>query len=112
MRPARRCCVTGRWARLDRCPSGRELAERIDTDGSADLLTTLAAPLPIEVIAEMLGIPAADRSLLRPWSNKLVKMYELDLDPSRQRGPEFVIRGLNHLPITAQLRYVSLVLEV
>lgn len=43
-----------------------QLAERIDADGSADLLTTLAAPLPIEVIAELLGIPAADRSLLRP----------------------------------------------
>ncbi|MGH3609651.1 MAG: cytochrome P450 [Pseudonocardiaceae bacterium] len=65
-----------------------QLAERIDADGSADLLTTLAAPLPIEVIAELLGIPAADRSLLRPWSNKIVKMYELDLDPSRQRDAE------------------------
>lgn len=65
-----------------------QLAERIDAEGSVDLLTTLAAPLPIEVIAELLGIPPADRSLLRPWSNRIVKMYEIDLDPSRQREAE------------------------
>jgi cytochrome P450 len=65
-----------------------QLAERIDAEGSADLLTTLAAPLPIEVIAELLGIPSADRPLLRPWSNRIVKMYEVDLDPSRQRDAE------------------------
>ncbi|MDQ4103352.1 MAG: cytochrome P450 [Actinomycetota bacterium] len=65
-----------------------QLAERIDAEGSADLLTTLAAPLPIEVIAELLGIPPADRPLLRPWSNRIVKMYEFDLDPSRQRDAE------------------------
>jgi cytochrome P450 len=65
-----------------------QLARRIDADGSADLLTTLAAPLPIEVIAELLGIPAADRHQLRPWSNRIVKMYEIDLDPARQRDAE------------------------
>jgi cytochrome P450 len=65
-----------------------QLARRIDADGAADLLTTLAAPLPIEVIAELLGIPAADRHQLRPWSNRIVKMYEIDLDPARQRDAE------------------------
>ncbi|OLF18367.1 cytochrome P450 [Actinophytocola xanthii] len=57
------------------------LAEAIAADGSADLLTHLAAPLPVEVIAELLGVPAADRPLLQPWSNAIVKMYEYDLAP-------------------------------
>ncbi|MCT2586616.1 cytochrome P450 [Actinophytocola gossypii] len=55
------------------------LAAAIDRDGSADLLTHLAAPLPVEVIAELLGVPAADRPLLQPWSNAIVKMYEYGL---------------------------------
>ena len=35
-------------------------------------------PLPVTVIAELLGIPEADRHLLRPWSRDICLMYELD----------------------------------
>jgi cytochrome P450 len=55
------------------------LAADIEANGSADLLTHLAAPLPVEVIAELLGVPVADRPRLQPWSNAIVKMYEYDL---------------------------------
>jgi cytochrome P450 len=50
--------------------------------GEFDLLTTIAEPLPVTVIAEMLGVPEADRHLLRPWSADICGMYELD--PSEQ----------------------------
>lgn len=43
-----------------------------------DLLEDFAVPLPVTVIAELLGIPEADRDKLRPWSNNIVKMYELN----------------------------------
>ncbi|MGQ0842146.1 cytochrome P450 [Actinokineospora sp.] len=66
-------------ALADRMVSG--MADRIAADGSADLLEHLAAPLPVEVIGELLGVPADDRTLLRPWSNAIVKMYEYDLTP-------------------------------
>ena len=56
--------------------------------GSADLLATVAEPLPVEVIAELLGVPPADRGLLRPWSNMIVKMYEYGLPADRQREAE------------------------
>src|SRR3712207_9238719 len=36
----------------------------------------MAEQLPVAVIAELLGIPHADRPRLRPWSNAIVKMYE------------------------------------
>ncbi|TDV50925.1 cytochrome P450 [Actinophytocola oryzae] len=55
------------------------LADAIKADGSADLLAHVAAPLPVEVIAELLGVPAADRNRLQPWSNAIVKMYEYAL---------------------------------
>ncbi len=46
-------------------------------DGSAvDLLPLYAEPLPVAVIATLLGVPDADRALLRPWSSAIVKLYE------------------------------------
>ena len=65
-----------------------ELCAKIADQGSADLLTHVAAPLPVEVIAELLGVPAADRALLQPWSNAIVKMYEFDLAPEKKEAAE------------------------
>ncbi|HEY3263447.1 MAG TPA: cytochrome P450 [Pseudonocardiaceae bacterium] len=65
-----------------------DLAAPIRHDGEADLLPMLAAPLPIEVIAELLGVPVADRALLQPWSNAIVKMYEYGLTAPRRADAE------------------------
>ncbi len=69
------------WVRSMAGEMVSSMAAAIERDGSADLLSHLAAPLPVEVIAELLGVPAADRSRLQPWSNAIVKMYEYDLAP-------------------------------
>ena len=45
--------------------------------GSADLISHFAEPLPVKVIASLLGFPPADEHLLRPWSQAIVKMYEV-----------------------------------
>ena len=42
-----------------------------------DLIADIAEPLPVTVIAELLGVPEADRGLLRPWSAEICLMYEL-----------------------------------
>ncbi|CAL99478.1 unspecific monooxygenase [Saccharopolyspora erythraea NRRL 2338] len=53
--------------------------------GGGDVVEEVAAPLPVQVIAELLGVPESDRNLLRPWSNAIVKMYEPGL-PERRRA--------------------------
>ncbi|ONI72712.1 cytochrome [Actinosynnema sp. ALI-1.44] len=67
-----------------------ELAGRLvdDLEGGGDLLEKVAAPLPVEVIAELLGVPEADRSKLVPWSNAIVKMYEYGLPEEFRRDAE------------------------
>ncbi|MFE1823558.1 cytochrome P450 [Streptomyces anulatus] len=45
----------------------------IDRDGF-DLIADLAYPLPVTVIAELLGIPASDHSLLNGWVNKMMSI--------------------------------------
>lgn len=52
------------------------MVERSTAGEPVDLFTGMAEQLPVEVIAELLGVPQADRPLLRPWSNAIVKMYE------------------------------------
>jgi cytochrome P450 len=52
------------------------LVERSAGSEPVDVLTGMAEELPVGVIAELLGVPDADRPLLRPWSNAIVKMYE------------------------------------
>ena len=46
--------------------------------GEFDLIADVAEPLPVTVIAELLGVPEADRHLLRPWSSDICLMYELN----------------------------------
>ncbi|MEV4258254.1 cytochrome P450 [Spirillospora sp. NPDC049652] len=62
-----------------------ELAAGLVARGGGDLLAELAEPLPVTVIAEMLGVPAEDRGLLRPWSADICGMYELNPPEEVQR---------------------------
>jgi cytochrome P450 len=52
--------------------------------GPVDLIAEYAEPLPVMVIAELLGVPEPDRHLLRPWSQAIVKMYEYDRTPRQE----------------------------
>jgi cytochrome P450 len=77
------------------------LVERSAGAEPVDLLTGMAEELPVAVIAELLGVPAVDRPLLRPWSNAIVKMYEYGRttqveDDAERAAAEFVeyLRGL------------------
>lgn len=59
-----------------------DLVDAFVAKGGGDLIAEVAEPLPVTVIAEMLGIPSEDRHLLRPWSADICGMYELN--PSQQ----------------------------
>ena len=55
-----------------------DCADKRDQNGTFDVLADFAEPLPVKVIAHMLGFPEADEHLLRPWSQSIVKMYEVN----------------------------------
>ncbi|MFJ3284645.1 cytochrome P450 [Streptomyces sp. NPDC086669] len=65
-----------------------ELVAGLVARGGGDLLKEVAEPLPVAVIAEMLGIPESDRGPLRPWSADICGMYELN--PSKETAAKAV----------------------
>ena len=54
-------------------------------DGGADLVRDLTYPLPVTVIAEMLGIPADRREQFKKWSDAAVAAFSLAPDAERFR---------------------------
>ena len=63
-----------------------ELLDAIDVKVASgenfDLIADYAEPLPVKIIADLLGFPESEEHLLRPWSQAIVKMYEVN--PSLQ----------------------------
>ncbi len=61
-------------------PHIRSLVETLLDDvgdpASFDLIEALAHPLPVIVIAEMLGVPPEDRAQFRVWSNQRARLLE------------------------------------
>ena len=53
-----------------------ELINKMLEKSSCDLLEAFATPIPVLVIAEMLGVPAEAAPNLLAWSHAMVKMYE------------------------------------
>lgn len=59
------------------------LLDQIEAKGGEfDVIADYAEPLPVKVIAALLGFPDSDEHLLRPWSQAIVKMYEVN--PSQE----------------------------
>ncbi len=82
-----RAIVAGAFARgrIERLrPAVAEIADdlldaaqrRQAQTGSFDLIEDYAEPLPVAVIAELLGVPADRRDDLRTWSQRIVRMYD------------------------------------
>ncbi|MFL6022089.1 MAG: cytochrome P450 [Marmoricola sp.] len=65
-------------------PRVRELAaallDEVDP-GGFDVIADFAEPLPVLVIAELLGVPRSYAGSLRDWSQAIVRMYEVPPGP-------------------------------
>lgn len=77
-----------------------ELLDRVIPQGHMDVMTDLAHPLPVMVIAEMLGLPKEDWQRLKAWSDILLGDFTQEAkDPSKEEGenwlPVEVIQDIN-----------------
>ena len=84
----------------------RALLDEIDDRGAFDLMSALAWPLPVMVIAEMLGIPADDRAQFRTWSAQRARLVEPTIGRRERRAGEAASRAFDAYfrPIIAERR--------
>jgi cytochrome P450 len=56
------------------------ILDGLDPAAGFDLIEAVAYPLPVTVICELLGVPAADQHLFGPWSHDASRLLDGDLD--------------------------------
>ncbi|MFJ6382803.1 cytochrome P450 [Kitasatospora sp. NPDC092039] len=66
-----------------------QLLDAIEPLGRADLLATYAAPLPITVICDLLGVPEDDRHDFRAWTDSLITP-----DPDRPEAARAAVKAM------------------
>lgn len=55
-----------------------ELFDEIEPETEVDFVSTVAAPLPMIMIAQMLGVPKEDREQFRVWSDSFIELTDED----------------------------------
>ena len=67
----------------------KDIETKLAETGQFDVIADFAEPLPVKVIAALLGFPDEDEHLLRPWSQAIVKMYEVNRTPEDELAAQF-----------------------
>ncbi|ABD11305.1 cytochrome P450 [Frankia casuarinae] len=62
--------------------------------GEFDLIETIAYPLPLTIICEILGVPAADHGIIQIWSQALARAF----DPDVLMSPEALAERNDAIP--------------
>jgi pimeloyl-[acyl-carrier protein] synthase len=63
-----------------------DLVDRLASESEVDLISRFAYPLPVIVIAEMLGVPVQDRAQFQEWSAVVVRGLDPFVDPETQEA--------------------------
>ncbi len=71
------------------------LLDAIGDPGGFDLVEAVAQPLPMMVIAEMLGVPSADRAQFKTWSVQRARLLEPTLSPREREAGLSASRGFD-----------------
>jgi cytochrome P450 len=61
-----------------------EILARVIPTGQMDLVEDLSYPLPVIIIAELLGIPPEDRAVFKRWSDEIVSRLGTDVGPNQE----------------------------
>ncbi len=56
------------------------MLDGLDASAGFELIESVAYPLPVTVICELLGVPVGDQHLFGPWSSDASRMLDGDLD--------------------------------
>ncbi|MFC0600857.1 cytochrome P450 [Streptomyces palmae] len=78
----------------------RERAERIAAaaleSGSGDFVTDIACELPLQAIAELIGVPQRDRAKIFDWSNKMIAYDDPELAVTAETGTQSAVELISY----------------
>ena len=72
-----------------------DLLDNIDDPAGFDLMEAVAQPLPVIVIAEMLGVPPEDRAQFKVWSDQRARVLEPMISARERALAEAANRSLD-----------------
>jgi cytochrome P450 len=72
-----------------------DLLDAVEQRGEMDFMADFAMPLPVTLIAELLGVPHQDRDSFRAWSNAIIT--GTDAANPDQQGPEKLMYAMSSL---------------
>jgi len=78
-----RKCIAGLESRIRRLAS--EIIDDVAVRGECDFMSDIAAPLPISVLCDILGVPRSDWRLIFDWSNALIGFEDPELGESEEK---------------------------
>jgi len=64
----------------------REIVDKVAKKGRCDFVADLAVELPLQVLAELLGVPQEDRQKLFDWSNCMIGFDDPEFRTSMEQG--------------------------
>jgi cytochrome P450 len=64
------------------------IIDNVCEQGSADFVEQVSAELPLQVIADLMGVPQDDRHLVFDWSNRMVGSDDPEYQLSAEAGPQ------------------------
>ncbi|HEV2371533.1 MAG TPA: cytochrome P450 [Streptosporangiaceae bacterium] len=74
----------------------QEIVDDISERGECDFISAVAARLPLAVIAEMIGIPVADRGRVVDWSNRIVGWMDPEFAAQRSDATQASMEMLQY----------------
>ena len=72
-----------------------DLLDQIPNPGNFDLMQAIANPLPVIVIAELLGVSPADREQFKIWSNRRARILEPTITRQERQAADSAAEAIN-----------------
>ena len=73
-----------------------DVIDRVCETGACDLVADLAVELPLQIIAELLGVPPEDRAKVFEWSNRIAGFDDPSMRANAADGMSAIAEGFSY----------------
>jgi cholest-4-en-3-one 26-monooxygenase len=79
------------------------IIDRVCERGTADFVAEISAELPLQVIAELMGVPQEDRHLVFDWSNRMIGREDAEYGDGETAGADATLAAMELFAYADQL---------